>query len=496
MFAIATGTVNTLIIPAGAVLALIFPVRTILNSSGPSRCSITGSFSLILGTLLLAFASDIPFDAYVPGYLFLSLGGSLIFISSLHLMNAFPTYSTLIFLAITGAFNSSSAVFLIFRLINEQTDGRFSTRIFFLVYLIAPILIIVTQLTIMPNSSYKTTAELLLQADAYSTTETYPDPVESDSQHICRENAMRNIQLLLNDTSNNLSKTRNAVFGSGPSDPGYIPQIQPPRSLSKPSPSGILQEYSLPNQIFSAQFLLMGVFTFMQVLKANYFIASLRQQYEYLLSPEQGRTINQVFDILFPIGGIISVPFTNTLLNHTNLPFILALLVSLSTIHGIINSIPTLWTGYASTILYVFYRPFLFASISGYVVKALGFRTYAIGYGILVSLAGLGNFVIPGLDALTIRVLRGSPAPVDGSLTVVSLVVGVLLVWLVWSSTRYVGGHGDEEGCLVQSNEVPCIEDEAGSEEDLERGPLLHGQHGEMRRYGSTDMQDDEMQGD
>lgn len=488
MFAIATGTVNILIIPVGAILALIFPVRVIFKLFIPKRVSIIGSFALIFGALLLAFASNIPFDAYTPGYLFLSLGGASIYISSLHLSNAFPTHSTLIFSAITGAFNSSSAVFLIFRLINEQTDGRFSTRVFFLVYLIIPITILVAQLTIMPISPYKTPAELLIQTDAYIPTEQAQNATEAEYQQTRRETTMRNIQLLLNDYTDDFYKTRNAIFGLGPLDPGYIPQIQPARSLSKASFSAILQDYTLPNQIFSPWLLLMTALTFSQAIKVNYFVVSIRQQYEYLLSPEQGMKINQIFDVILPVGGILSIPFITGTLNNTNLPFLLTLLVSLSTIQGILNSIPALWTGYTCIILYVFYRPFLFAVISEYMMRTFGLRTYAVVYGVLVSLAGSGNIIIPGLDALTFRAFK-SPVPVDVTLTGISFVVGMPLVWFVWSRTRHVRPLGDE-GDLLESNEVPCIEDAAGRDEDLERGPLLSDRSAENRNYGSTCVQD------
>lgn len=52
------------------------PVGTILDHYGPRKTSLVGVVFLSFGALSLAFASDLSFDAYIPGYLFLALGGT------------------------------------------------------------------------------------------------------------------------------------------------------------------------------------------------------------------------------------------------------------------------------------------------------------------------------------------------------------------------------------------------------------------------------------
>lgn len=486
MFAVASGTYNISVLPVGAIL----------NAYGPRISGIFGSFSLILGSLLLAFAGNIPFDAYIPGYLFLAIGGSMAYISSLHLSNAFPMHSSIIYPAITGAFNSSNAVFLLFSFINSKSNGQFSTQLFFLVYLIVPVFVLAMQFLIMPGTPYRTRAELVLQA--YTIAETndrvdgaIPDPAEAErrrSRQMCRQNTIQKIQLLLKDESENLSNTRKAVYGTGPCDPGYIPQIQPPRRLSKDWPTSIMEGYPLSNQMGSPWLVIMTVFTALQILRMNYFIASLHQQYESLLSPDLARQMNQAFDILLPIGGLISTPLTRIILDKAGFPSILASLVALATVVGIIGCIPTLWAGYLNIALYVLYRPFFLAVMSDYVAKVFGLRTYGVVFGLAVSLAGIGNFAMPGLDALTLKVFGRDPIPANVILTGVTFVAGAVLVWFVLSRTRAVR-RAREGGSVERDDLAGTDENEPQTEEDLERGPLLHrrSQHGK-RRYGSTDL--------
>jgi MFS family permease len=139
------------------------PVGTILDRYGPRVSGIIGSILIAAGCLLLAFAWDMKgnFDAYITGYLLLALGGPFVFISSFQLSNTFPKYSGLILALLTGAFDTSSAVFLIYRLVYEASNGSFWPKKFFLVYLIVPAFILVVQLFIMPSQSYKTVGEML-----------------------------------------------------------------------------------------------------------------------------------------------------------------------------------------------------------------------------------------------------------------------------------------------------------------------------------------------
>ena len=155
MFTIAAVTTNCVALPLG----------TILDKYGPRISGIIGSILLAVGALLFAFAAQLPFDAYIPGYIFLALGGPFVFIPSFQLSNTFPQHSGLILALLTGAFDSSSAIFLFYRLIYSTSHETFTPQKFFLIYLIVPILILLVQIFIMPHNSYKTVGELITNAE-------------------------------------------------------------------------------------------------------------------------------------------------------------------------------------------------------------------------------------------------------------------------------------------------------------------------------------------
>lgn len=227
-------------IAAVAANVSALPVGTILDTWGPRVSGIIGSFFLAFGSIIFAFAHQLPFDGYIPGYLLLSLGGPFIFISSFQLSNTFPMRSGLILSTLTGAFDASSALFLIFRLLNEHTGGFISIQKFFLAYVIVPVLITVAQLAIMPATSYKTAGELVQHAETQMTEERndYIDTTIEDrdererqrhSRRAQRQNIVHQIQDLLDDGTASIISTAgidDTVFNS-PSSPRRALSPQP-----------------------------------------------------------------------------------------------------------------------------------------------------------------------------------------------------------------------------------------------------------------------------
>ncbi|KAF4975470.1 hypothetical protein F66182_17557, partial [Fusarium sp. NRRL 66182] len=135
------------------------------------------------------------------------------------------------------------------------------------------------------------------------------------------------------------------------------PDTQPPASNDNKHRSGgvwgAMHGASALQQIRSAWFILITVFTVLQMLRINYFVATVRSQYDYLLgSPELARQLNEFFDLALPVGGLIAIPFIGTVLDNASTAMVLFALVTTSTIIGILGCIPgSIGFGYANVIL-------------------------------------------------------------------------------------------------------------------------------------------------
>ena len=347
MFTIAAVSTNVVALPVG----------TVLDRYGPRASGIIGAIFVTIGALLFAFAEDMPVDGYIPGYLFLALGGPFIFISSFQLSNTFPQYSGLILALLTGAFDTSSAVFLMYRLIYQASGETFTVKKFFLVYLVVPAYILLVQIFFMPKTSYKTVGELINQVETHEDDHIHesdddiedPDAVQrlQEARRVHRESVVSEITVLLG--------TKDATE-------------QTKEEEKKKNISGVwgaLHGRTASEQIRTLWFILITLFTVVQMTRINYFVATIRSQYAVLFHDyDKAIQVNDFFDVALPLGGVISVPFIGLVLDNTSTTFTLSLLVTIATAIGVLGVIPQLWAAYANIILFVIYRPLYYTAVS------------------------------------------------------------------------------------------------------------------------------------
>lgn len=385
------------------------PVGTVLDRYGPRICSIIGSLVLAVGLLTLGLASKLPFDGYIPGYLLLALGGPFVFISSFQLSNTFPVYSGLILSILTGAFDSSSAVFLFYRLLYTATS--FSPTKFFLSYLIVPVFILVVQLTIMPAQSYKTAGELVNEMR-----------IEEEDEESALLPARRG-------SVNEITELLGPKHGEQ--------RAKKKEQKKKAGVWGVLHGETAGQQIRTPWFYLITLFTVVQMTRINFFVATIRSQYTYLFgSYEKAVQINEFFDIALPLGGVCAVPFIGMVLDNAKTTTILTLLVGLGTLIGALGVMSSIWAAYLQVILFVVYRPFYYTAVSDYAAQVFGFATFGKVYGLIICLAGLCNFSQSGLDTLTHNIFHNDPVPVNLILLSIALLVGLVLVGFVSHQSR------------------------------------------------------------
>jgi hypothetical protein len=105
-------------------------------------------------------------------------------------------------------------------------------------------------------------------------------------------------------------------------------------------------------------FILIALFTVLQMTRFNLFISTIWSQYDYLLdSPSRATQVTQFFDLVLPIGGVATVPFIGLLLDHTSTTTTLSLLVTMSTVIGVLGAMPNETAAYMNVILFCIFRP-------------------------------------------------------------------------------------------------------------------------------------------
>ena len=448
------------------------PVGTLLDRYGPKVCLLLGCLCLATGSILMSLAFQIAeFDGYTIGNFFLALGGTFIFLPSFQIANAFPKYGGSIVALVTGAFDASAAVFLFYRLTYEASNRGFKPQTFFLVYLVVPLLIAIAQLTFLPSEAYKTAPQLEMKIhraednmrDVHSSDDELPD------DEVWRRRKARSAR-----RRQRLSQLDDLV-GDAKWRRKHEEKIEQQQEAS--GVWGALHNKSAKEQMLTPWFILLTLLTVIQMVRMNYLIATIREQYIYMLgSVDSATKVNDFFDWALPLGGVLSTPFLGALLDNVSTPGVLLILVFIITAVGIVGSIPALWAGYVNVLLFVFLRPLYYSAMSDYATKVFGFATFGRVYGAIVCFSGLVNLSQTGIDALTKSRFGGNPVPVNAFLTISAFLVGTALVTYVTVQVYRVRKRMDQEDAMTVTNTDVGSIMESLLEEDEERN------YGSMQR--------------
>jgi hypothetical protein len=367
---------------------------------------------------------------------------------------------------VTGAFDASAAVFLFARLVYDATDHAFKPQHFFLAYLIVPVAIFIAQLTFLPTESYKT-----------------PGQLQQKLEHA--EDAMRDVHLSDDELSDdemwrrrkirsNRRKKRQQKLDKLVGSPDRRRRLEEQEEQRQDAAGvwGALHNKPANEQMMTPWFYLLTLLTVLQMIRMNYFIATVREQYLYMLgSIELATRINEFFDWALPLGGVLSTPFLGILLDNVSVPGVLLLILVIITVIGVVGSIATLWAGYFNVILFVALRPFYYSAMSDYATKVFGFATFGRVYGAVIFFSGVINLSQTGIAALTKTTFHGNPVPVNIFLAVAAFVAGVaLVIYVAVQTVRMQKKLQDEDAMTVTNTEAGSIMESLLEEDELQQG--------------------------
>lgn len=398
-------------------------VGRVLDTQGPRITGIIGSVILFASALLFGNGKNIHFiDAYLFGYIGLAFGGPFVFISCFQLANSFPGNSGLILAVLTGAFDSSSALFLIYRIVfqNDYVKNLTLQR-FFSWYLIVPVFILVCQLSIMPSESYKT-VETIVKIGETGIDETGLPIDSSDARYQSEE-----IESIERGRSRRSSISAKSVYE----------EIANEQLKAKTGGVfGVLHSRSVMEQCKTPWWYLMCLFTTIQMLRINYFVATIKSQMVYYFDLETATIINKFFDVALPLGGIVSIPFIGLILDNAETLTTLKVLLGVTLTIGVSGIIDNQYIQYFGILLLVIYRPFYYTAVSDYCAKIFGFKTFGTVYGAMICISGLMNVFQTELDNLTHFTFEMNPTPVNLLLISCTVLFGFLMVYYVQSEEK------------------------------------------------------------
>ncbi|KAL1849164.1 hypothetical protein Daus18300_013369 [Diaporthe australafricana] len=455
----------------------------VLDNYGRRVCYVLAAVILFLGSGCMALAFQLGeklghLDLYIVGNLLLGLGGTFLFVSSYQLSHAFPRHSGLVVALVTGAFDASAAVYLFYRLAYDATDHAFKPAYFFTAFaVLIPLLILTAEFTIMPSTSYVTRGKYQAAIDrAQDPTRDVHDSDDETYANRPREELQR--------TRHRRAARREAQLEAIEAVAGNESERAADRAAARgrQQASGVqgasVRDLPFARQVATPWFWLVLALTVLQMMRMNYFIATVRAQYRYMLGGDEelAAAVNSFFDVALPVAGVVTTPFIGVLLNEVPVWGTLGVLTVLIVVLGVLNVISALWAGYATVVAFVIFRPLYYSAVSDYTTKVFGFATFGRIYGSITAISGLGQFIQPALDGLTHGPLHDNPVPINLVFAVAGSLISAALTLFV-----YVKTEETSSGIFGGRKSLRYGEDLA----DEERRALLHD-GGPVEVYGSS----------
>lgn len=336
----------------------------VLDNHGRRACYLLSALVLFLGSACMSLSFHVGetlfFDGYVAGNLLLGLGGTFLFVSSYQLSNAFPRHAGLVVALVTGAFDASAVVFLFYRLAYESSHQRFKPATFFLLFaVVVPLAIALAEFALMPAAGYTTKREY--QAAIAAAQDSSLDAHDSHDEALpelrrAEQAAVREARLEAIETVTGDADDRRAARAT---------------TKERQATSGVsgmgLQQLSVSRQMATPWFWLLLAMTLVQMTRMNYFIATVRSQYRYLLGGDEAlaERVNAAFDVALPVAGVVTTPFIGILLNQVPVWGTLGVLTGFVVVLGVVNCLEgRLWAAYATVGAFVLFRPLYYSAVS------------------------------------------------------------------------------------------------------------------------------------
>lgn len=347
----------------------------VLDNRGRRTCYLLAAFILFLGGACMSLAFHLGedlgrtyhFDGYITGNLLLGLGGTFLFVSSYQLANAFPRHAGIVVALVTGAFDASAAVFLFYRLAYEHFPSWWLVQptYFFLGFaLVVPALVLAAEATLMPSASYHT--RRAYQAAIAHAQDASRDTHDSDEEVYAHKPPEALRRARQRRASRREAELEAIETVTGDADARRADRVEARARQAASGVDGILQGLPVARQMATPWFWLVLALTVLQMTRMNYFIATVRAQYRYMLGGDEtlAEKVNSFFDVALPVAGVVTTPFIGILLNEVPVWGTLGVLTVLIVVLGVLNCLGTLAAGYATVVAFVLFRPLYYSAIS------------------------------------------------------------------------------------------------------------------------------------
>lgn len=395
----------------------------ILDSYGPRACSIVSTSIIALGSLLFAVSNMQDFNYFSIAMCMISFGGSGVQSAIIHLSNLFPIWKASMTATITGCFQLSFLVFLIFE--SLWRDFGFSCSQLFIGYSGACVVSAIIAFFIWPDTplDYDQQMSILHPSDGDGTQDrgldltqyrlpsgmlksseimmSYGSQVNSASSPNRRE-VSNFFYDGKDDTSNSVNNGNHNEHIIGADDIRAVNVIANEMvhlthidEWCKESacvdhgevldPIVLSLEQHLTSKVFIRLNIMFCIFSFW----ANFYVGTATTQLgDMMIVPSAQMSEYGEKLTLLMTAGVVFIPVVGWLMDACGYPITMLCTIVFAIVWAFFLCLENSTYIYPSFVVYALFRTFLFTFLFSYMADRLGFKFFGILVGILFAIAG------------------------------------------------------------------------------------------------------------
>ena len=387
----------------------------ILDSYGPRACSIVSTLIIALGSLLFAVSDVHGFNYFAVGMCMISFGGSGVQSAIIHLSNLFPRWKASMTATITGCFQLSFLVFLMFESLWKNYGFTFSQL--FMAYSSACLVSAIVAFLLWPDTAldYDQQMTILHPSDNDFTSENIDEKGFTQIRLPSGMLKSSEITLSYRNQENSVSASPNRkelskFFGDGDSNSGNL-KSEDIRAVDvitnemahlthfdewcKESAcvdhGEVLDPIvlSLEQHLTSKVFIRLNIFFCIFSFWANFYVGTATTQLgDMKIVPfDQMSEYGDKLTILMT-AGVLVIPIVGWLMDYCGYPVTMLVTIVFAIIWAFLLCLSNPVYIYASFAAYALFRTFLYTFLFSYIADRLGFKFFGILVGILFAVAG------------------------------------------------------------------------------------------------------------
>ncbi|XP_029999314.1 solute carrier family 43 member 3a isoform X2 [Sphaeramia orbicularis] len=383
------------------------------------------------GSLLVAFSSPASSDLLFPALSCLAVGGILLLLTNMQVGNLFPSHRSTIITLYNGAFDSSSAVFLIFKVLYE---GGVSLRSSFLVLSVCSVIHLVRTLLLMPRSHIP-----------------HPLPHNYTYGLSCGKANSYNVE--------QFEKMRDGALTQGRGR-GDHPSVPAPGDTTVDQEPG--DGRSFRSCVLSWFFLFHLLWLSIMQLRHYLFIGTLNPRLVRLAGDDAHRVsqFTNAFAVT-QLCGVLCAPWNGLIMDRNKGKPLdpgegeqeaelrsswlsLCLTVVQGLLFSVSASVPVLWVQYLTFALQVLNRSFLYGGNAAFISIAFPSCHFGKLYGLVMCVSAVVSLLQFPCCALVEGLLDGDPFIVDVALTLLTLLAFIHPVYVFIHCRKLRGTREDE----------------------------------------------------